>query len=210
MRWWQTAQQGLKSVFLAALILASCAAPGGNEEGGCGGTEAFITCVDVTSITPVSMGVNTSNVDARRNVCTDMAGMPTGDEPFGDHNAQVTLVSQRFPTASGDFDIRIVGYSVTYRLNLPCPTAAQGCPPLPGFSSRESLFIPAGGTVTVTLPFVPINVKAEYVSGGGELLRTAPSYIVTYTFTAQTVRFSDTFTVQGSSQFTIADFNNCP
>jgi len=210
MRRWQTVQQGLKSLFLVALILASCAAPGGNEEGGCGGTEAFVTCVDVVSITPTSGATNTSNVDARRNVCTDLMGMPTGIEPFGDHNAQVTLINQRFPTARGDFAVRIVGFSVTYRLNGPCPTAARGCPPLPGFSSSESIFIPSGGTVTVTLPFVPINVKAEYVAGGGELTRTAPSYTATYTFTAQTVRFTDTFTVQGNSQFTIADFNNCP
>jgi len=48
------------------------------------------------------------------------------------------------------------------------------------------------------------------VRAGGELGIAAPSYSVTYTFTAQTIGLNDTFTVRGSAQFTITDFNNCP
>jgi hypothetical protein len=81
---------------------------------------------------------------------------------------------------------------------------------LTGFTSGASIVIAVGQTVTVTLPFVPISTKNEYVRAGGELGIAAPSYSVTYTFTAQTIGLNDTFTVQGSAQFTITDFNNCP
>jgi hypothetical protein len=139
--------------------------------------------------------------------------MVTGLEPFADHNALVTLVNQQFPTSTSTdraFDIGIIGYSVTYRLNQPCPAAARGCPPLTALTSAESIFIPAGETVTVALPFVPLSTKQEYVRAGGELGNAPPSYSATYTFTAQTIGVNDTFTVQGSAQFTITDFNNCP
>jgi hypothetical protein len=160
------------------------------------------------------MDDDTSNVDARQDQCQDpVTGTVTGLEPFADHNALVTLVNQQFPTSTDTdraFDIRIIGYSVTYTLNQGgCPAASRGCPPLTGFTSSESIIIPVGETVTVTLPFVPLRVKNEYVQAGGELGIAAPSYSATYTFTAQTIGLVDTFTVQGSAQFTITDFNNC-
>jgi hypothetical protein len=161
------------------------------------------------------MDENTSNVDARQDQCQDpVTGAVTGIEPFGDHNALVTLANKQFPTSTATdraFDIRIIGYSVTYTLNQGgCPAAARGCPPLTGFTvSGESIVIPVGETLTVTLPFVPLRVKNAYVQAGGELGNAAPSYTTTYTFTAQTVGLVDTFTVQGSAQFTITDFNNC-
>lgn len=213
MRRWQMTQQGLKSLFLVILILASCSAPSDNGEGGgCGGSEASITCLNVIGITPTSVNGNTTNVDARQDACSDLTGVVTSIEPFGDHNALVTLVNTQFPTSTGStsraFDIRIVGYSVTYTLNQ-CPAAARGCPPLTGLVSGESIVIAAGQTVTVTLPFVPLSVKDEYVRGGGELGIAPPSYTTIYTFTAQTIGLNDTFTIQGISQFTITDFNNC-
>jgi hypothetical protein len=214
MRRWQIAQHGLKGLFLVAWIVVSCSAPSDNGEGGgCGGSEASITCVNVVSVIPTSVvSGDTSNVDARQDVCTDLTGAVSGIEPFADHNALVTFQSQPFPTVTAtgrNFSVRIVGYSVAYRLNR-CPTAASGCPPLAGFTvSGESIFIPAGGVVSVTLPFVPLSTKDEYVRAGGELGLATPSYSVTYTFTGQTVGLNDTFTVQGSSQFTITDFNLC-
>jgi hypothetical protein len=214
MRRWQMTQQGLKSLFLVILILASCSAPSDNGEGGgCGGSEASITCLNVIGITPTSTNGDSPNVDARQDACTDLTGVVTSVEPFTDHNARVTLQNTQFPTSTGPtsrtFDVRIVGYSVTYRLNQ-CPAAARGCPPLTGFTvSGESIVIAVGQTVTVTLPFVPLNVKDEYVRGGGELGTATPSYTAIYTFTAQTIGLNDTFTVQGSSQFTITDFDNC-
>jgi hypothetical protein len=214
MRRRQMARQGLKGLFLVVLILASCSAPSDDGAGGgCGGSEAAITCLSVTGIVPTSVTGDTTNVDALQDQCRDPAtGAVTGLEPFGDHNALVTLVNQQFPTTTASdraFDIRIIGYSVTYRLNL-CPTAARGCPPLTALPvSGESIVIPVGQTVTVTLPFVPLSTKNEYVRAGGELGIAAPSYSATYTFTAQTIGLVDTFTVQGSAQFTITDFNNC-
>ena len=214
MRCRQMTQQGLKGLFLVVLIFASCSAPSDNGAGGgCGGSEASVNCLNVVRISPTSTvsGV-TSNVDALQDQCRDLTGTVTSIEPFGDHNALVALANTAFPTATGPtshpLDIGTIGYSVTYTLNQ-CPAAARGCPPLTGFTTGESIAIPAGQTVTVTLPFVPISVKNQYVQAGGELGAAAPSYTVTYTFTAQTIGLIDTFTVQGSEPFTITNFNNC-
>src|SRR5439155_10340537 len=101
MRRWQMTQQGLKSLFLVILILASCSAPSDNGEGGgCGGSEASITCLNVTGITPTSVKGDSTNVDARQDQCTDLTGVVTSIEPFGDHNARVTLVNSQFPTTT--------------------------------------------------------------------------------------------------------------
>jgi len=214
MRYSQMIQQVLKGLFLMVLLLASCSSPSDDGAGGgCGGSDASITCLNVTSIVPTYLDEDTSNVDALRDQCRDpVTGEITGIEPFTDHNADVTLVNKQFPTSTATdraFDIGITGYSITYTLNQPCPTGAVGCPPLTTLTSGESIFIAAGETVTVTLPFVPISRKTEYVQAGGNL-NTPPSYTATYTFTAHTIGANDTFTVQGSAQFTIADFNNCP
>jgi len=208
-------QQVLKGLFLVVLILASCSAPDDDGAGGgCGGSDASITCLNVTGIVPTSLTDDTTNVDALRDQCRDpVSGAVTGPEPFADHNARVILVNKQFPTSTDTdraFDIGISGYNLTYRLNQPCPAAARGCPPLTTLTSAESIVIPAGQTVTVTLPFVPLSTKNEYVQAGGELGTAAPSYSATYTFTAHTIGANDTFTVQGSAQFTITDFNNCP
>lgn len=212
MRWWQMARQGLQGLFLVALILTSCAAPGGESTAeGCGGLEASVSCLDITQIAPTSAGAETSNVDALRDTCRDaITGAVTGIEPFTDHNAQIAFRNTRFPTASGTFDIRILSFTVSYTLNQ-CPARAIGCPPLTGFTvANSTLVVPAGGTATATFPFVPLRVKAEYVAAGGELFSTSlPSYAATYVFTAQTTRFNETVTVRGSAQFTIGDFNNC-
>jgi hypothetical protein len=215
MRCPQMIQQVLKGLFLVVLILASCSAPSDDGAGGgCGGSDASITCLNVTGIVPTYLDEDTSNVDALQDQCRDpMTGAITGIEPFTDHNALVTLVNKQFPTTQPTdraFDIGITGYSVTYTLNQPCPTGAVGCPPLTTLISGESIFVAAGETVTVTLPFVPISRKTQYVQAGGDLGNAPPSYTATYTFTAQAIGVNDTFTVRGSAQFTIADFNNCP
>ncbi len=206
MRRWQMARQGLQGLALVVWILASCSAPGSdNPQEGCGGLEATVSCLRITSISPIP----TSNVDAHQDICIDpVTGLVTATETsFGDHNAQVTLSNTRFPTASGGFDIRILGYSVFYSINQ-CPALARGCPPLPGFTvSSQTTVIPVGTSVTLTLPFVPLRVKQEYVAAGGELFsRSLPSYDATYVFTAQTISFNQTFTVSGDAEFTIGDF----
>jgi hypothetical protein len=202
-------QQGLKSLFLIMLILVSCSAPDSdNPAEGCGGLEASVSCLEVVSIAPISTaGGNSSNVDAFQELCVDSTtGQITSTEVFTDHNASITFSNMLFPTATGTgFDIRITGYSVSYSINQ-CPATAQGCPPLPGFTVSESILVLNGQTVVVTLPFVPLRVKNAFCTGGGERGTAKPSYTATYTFTAQTTRFNDTFTVTGSSQFTIGDF----
>ena len=211
----QVTQQIMKGLFLVVLILTSCSGPDDDGAGGgCGGSDASITCLNVTGIVPTYLSEDTNNVDALRDQCRDpVTGAITGIEPFTDHNALVTLVNTQFPTSTATdraFDIGITGYSVTYTLNQPCPTGAVGCPPLTTLTSGDSILVAAGQTVTVTLPFVPISRKTEYVQAGGELRNAPPSYTATYTFSAHTIGANDTFTVQGSAQFTIADFNNCP
>ncbi len=212
MRRWQMTQQGLKSLFLVILILASCSAPGSdNPAEGCGGTEASVSCLSITSIVPTSSaGGNASNVDAFPELCVDTTTVPptiTSRETFTDHDADITFSNELFPTSTGTgFDIRIVGYSVSYRLNQ-CPTAATGCPPLTSFTvSGTNILVPVGQTVTVTLPFVPLRTKNEYCAARGEPGRANPSYTATYTFTAQTTRFNDMFTVTGGAEFTIGNF----
>jgi hypothetical protein len=210
MRRWHRARQGLQSFVLVVLILASCSAPGGdNPAEGCGGLEASVSCLEITGIAPTSTaGGASSNVDAFQTLCLDPATGTVTAEPFTDHSANVTFANMRFPTAQAGFDIRILGYSVSYSLNQ-CPAAALGCPPLTGFTvSGASLLIAAGQTVTVTLQFVPLRVKNEFCAAGGERGAAIPSYTATYTVTAQTTRFNDTFTVTGSAEFTIGDFNS--
>lgn len=204
------ALQGLKRLFLMALILVSCAAPGSdNPAQGCGGTEASVSCLEITSIAPVSAGgggANSSNVDAFQEFCTDPTTGQVTFESFTDHNAAISFSNMLFPTATTGFDIRVVGYSVSYGLNQ-CPAAAQGrCPPLTGFTvSSASILIPKGGAVTVTLPFVPLRTKNEFCTAVGKSAGF-PSYTATYTFTAQTTGINDMFTVTGSAEFTIGDF----
>jgi len=204
-------QQGLKSLFLIMLILVSCSAPDSdNPAEGCGGLEASVSCLEIVSIAPTSTaGGNSSNVDAFQELCVDSTtGQITSTEAFTDHNASVTFSNMLFPTATGTgFDIRITGYSVSYRLNNPCPATALSCPPLTGFTvAGESILVLNGQTVVVTLPFVPLRVKSEFCTQVRAPENVPPSYTATYIFTAQTTRFNDTFTVTGSAQFTIGDF----
>jgi hypothetical protein len=213
MRRWQMTQQGLKGLFLVVLILAGCSATGGgdNPEQGCGGTEAAVSCLNIVSIAPKdATGTVTSNVDAFAHICTidPVTGQVLTVEHLPDHNADVTFSNTKFPTALSTFDIRIVSFSVSYKLN-DCPRNATGCPPLPGFTvSSETIVVTAGGMVVRTLPLVPLRVKDAYVTAGGELGVASPSYSAFYVFTAQTIGLNDTFTVEANTEFTITDFSN--
>src|SRR5262245_55155807 len=100
MRYSQMIQQVLKGLFLMVLLLASCSSPSDDGAGGCcGGSDASITCLNVTSIVPTYLGEDTSNVDALQDVCArdPVTGAVTELEPFTDHNADVTLVNMQFP-----------------------------------------------------------------------------------------------------------------
>jgi hypothetical protein len=210
MRRWQMTQQGLKSLFLVVLILAGCAASGGsdNPEQGCGGSEATVSCLTILSVVPTGG----SNVDAFAHVCTidPTTGAVQTAETLTDSTASVTFDNTKFPTALGTFDIRIVSYSVSYQLN-DCPRNATGCPPLPGFTvSSETIVVTPDTPVARTLPLVPLRVKNAYAAARGERGIAAPSYSAIYVFTAQTIGFNDTFTVEANTEFTITDFDTCP
>jgi hypothetical protein len=168
-----------------------------------------VSCLEVDNIAPQDAADNvSSNVDAFRNVCLDDEGNPTDPEPFTDHNADITFSNSTFPGADDSFDIRLVRFSISYRLN-DCPTGVSGCPALTGFSAGQSLLIPAGSTVTRTFPFVPLGVKDQYATAGGAEF-PPPSYTAVYTFTAQTTPFNETITVEASAEFSIGNFDLCP
>ena len=204
----QRIYRGLQGLVLLGLVclLMSCDDPGGR---GCGGTEATVSCLEVDNIAPQDSADNvSSNVDAFMEQCLDDEGNPTEPEPFTDHNADITFSNSTFPGADDSFDIRLVRFTVSYRLN-DCPAGASGCPALTGFAAGQNLLIPAGSTVTSTFPFVPIRVKDQYALAGGAE-RPPPSYTIVYTFTAQTTPFNETITVEASAEFSIGNFNLCP
>jgi hypothetical protein len=209
MRRWQMTQQGLKSLFLVALLLAGCAASGNDSPAeGCGGIEASVSCLQVTNVAPAS---GSTNVDAHQDICVDPRTNPATitatETPLSDDNILITFANNQFPTAGNGFAIRLLGFSVSYNLNQ-CPALARGCPPLPGFTgSAPTTIIPLGGSATLPFPFVPLRVKQAYTMVGGELFSASlPSYTATYVFTAETVSFNDTITVTASAPFTIGDF----
>jgi hypothetical protein len=207
------ARQGLQSLFLAVVLLVSCEGPNGdNPEEGCGGTGGSVSCLSITTIEPTSTaGGESSNVDAFQQLCREPESGAITAEEFTDHNATVTFTNTAFPTSGRvgvdtPFDIRITSYSVSYRLNQ-CPAAAQGCPPLTGFTvTGQSLLVPAGDSAQLDVPLVPLRVKNEFCNARGEVGTAIPSYTAVYTFSAQTTRFNENFTVTGSQEFTIGNF----
>src|SRR5262245_65721163 len=86
MRCSQMIQQVLKGLFLVVLLLASCSSPSDDGAGGgCGGSDASITCLNVTSIVPTYLDDDTSNVDALQDQCRDpVTGGIKGIKAFTD------------------------------------------------------------------------------------------------------------------------------
>lgn len=205
---WRTARTWFMGLSLIGILLlaVSCGGPGGEE---CGGLEDIASCVLITNITPQGSDGEVSNdVDVTFNPDCDGDVTTNDPEPFTQHVADITFSNSRFPTASEEttLSVTIRRMTITYTLNN-CPAGAV-CPPLSPFSQNVTLSIPAEGTATATFPFVPLDVKEEYVSQGGSLL-AFPSYNANYVFTGQTDFFNDTITVRGSEQFFIGSFNLC-
>lgn len=201
----------------AACLLLGCEADVRDE---CGGFGDQVSCLSIQSITPTDGSGNSSNVDAFQSVCSPgtvdpVTGEPTGDaqtEALTDHNATIVFANTTFPTAQNSLPVTIMNYSVSYSLNF-CPANAL-CPPLTGFSVSpgQTLQVPAGGVVSADFPLVPLSVKSEFAASaqptnGG--IFPPPSYTATYVFTAQTDFFSSDIRIEGFTQFTIGNFNNC-
>lgn len=202
---------GICIVGVVAMLLGCEANP--SEE--CGGLGDVVSCLSVTNVSPIDSTGNPSfNVDAVGNVCVDETGVRIADEPFTDHNADITFENSQFTTASDSFAVTLRSYSVSYILTN-CPEQASGCPSLSGFEGQRTIVIPVGGQVSDTFPFVPLDIKAEYVAEGGEVFGNAagapfPSYSAQYVFTATTEPFSSDIQVVVNRDFTIGNFNNCP
>jgi hypothetical protein len=195
-----------------AVLLVSCQGPGGDE---CGGIETVTSCVTLSSIQPFDGATesSTSDVDVVQTLCPDGTV-----EPFTSHRADVTFNNMPFPEfvdligdggggEQGSLPITIRQVKVEYQLDF-CPEGAV-CPPLTGFTQPVVINIPAEGTVTQRLDFVPLSVKNEFVDQGGGFF-DFPLYNVEYTFSGQTDFFNDSVEITGNAPFILGSFDNCP
>ena len=209
--------QGLVALGLLGLALGLLGCDSGiGGSGQCGGANDSDACVRIDKIEPVSVGQTSSNVDVIRDICTpDNPTTPTDEtvlEPFADHNAIVTISNAPLPVVGPvavDVSVTLQDFSISYTLNS-CPATSSGCPSLdtlrvvPG----QTVTIPPRSSVAITLPFVPLAKKLEYLSRGGG--RDAyPSYTATYSISG-TDAFNNSVSVQGAAQFTIGNFDLCP
>jgi hypothetical protein len=204
---------GLVALGLLSLTLGLLGCDSGSigGSGQCGGASDADVCVQINAIEPVYLGQTTSNVDALQDICSAATSTTSTLEPFTDHSARVTISNEPLPGvgpgANASTTVTLQDFSIRYTLNA-CPAGAT-CPAL------DTLTVAAGSIVTIlpgnsaiiTLPFVPLAKKFEYVSKGGSLL-AFPSYSANYTITG-TDLFHNDVSVRGSAQFTIGDFDNC-
>ena len=196
------------------LGLLGCDNGGIGGSGQCGGADNSDACVQINTIQPVYLGQMTSNVDAVRDICTpDNPATPVDEtvlEPFTDHNAIVTISNSPLPGVGpvADTSVTLQDFSISYTLNS-CPASATSCPPLDTLRAvpGQTVTIPPRSSVDITLPFVSLATKSQYVSNG--VPSGFPSYTATYIITG-TDAFNNRVSVRGSAQFTIGDFNNCP
>lgn len=190
------------------VLLGACGQIGGS--GQCGGVEDSGACVIIEDIQPTyeSGGGNTSDVDARQDLCTNVStGEVTDIEPFTDHSASVTISNNSLPGGNANLtpDVTLTNYTIVYSLNS-CPSG-ESCPDLEPVSVSQTLFIPANGNLTTTLKFVDLAKKAEYSDGVSSLL-IYPSYTATYTFSGTDI-FNNKVAISGAAEFTIGDYDNC-
>ena len=206
--------QGLFVLAVVGLALGLLGCNGGSigGSGQCGGASDSDACVRIDSITPVYLGQNTSNVDAVRDICVrDDPTTPADEtvlEPFTDHNAVVMISNSPLPGVGpiSPTTVTLRDFSISYVLNA-CPAGAT-CPALDTLTAAQTVTIPPNSSVALTLPFVSLAKKFEYVSKGGSLLRF-PTYVAVYTITG-TDAFHNAVSVRGAAQFTIGDFDHCP
>jgi hypothetical protein len=174
--------------------------------GGCGDTSG----VNVTAnIVPTYNGINTSDVDAVRDMC------PSGTlEYFADHMATATITANILnPAINPSETVHIDGYTIDYVSLADSPNA----PPIQRYVGNESLSFTVSGNgtaqVTGTVEFVDLIRKVQYIQDltSGSYQSSAAylnNYEATYTFEGHTDSGSN-FTFSASASFEIGDFNNC-
>lgn len=206
-------RQWVTGLFLTgmAVVLVGCKGTGGEE---CGGIDTVTSCLTVSSIQPFDGATDspTADVDVVQDLCPDFTV-----EPFTSHRADVTLTNAPFPEFIGLIDdgdettdeslaITIQRIDVTYQLEF-CPVGAV-CPPLTGFSQAVTINVPANGSVTQRIEFVPLNVKLEFLDQGGGAF-DFPLYNIEYTFSGRTDFFNDAVEITGNAPFVLGNFDNC-
>jgi hypothetical protein len=186
-------------------LLTACGSPGGE---GCGGVEAQVSCVSITSIQPTSTaGGDSSDVDVVQNPDCDGDLTTIDPETFTKHDAIITFTNRAHPSADGSLNVSLESLRLTYQVSN-CPPPAV-CPPLTGLSQNVSLDIPEESEAEGTFDLVPISTKLEFLNLGGNA-NAFPTYTANYVFTARTQFFSDTITINGSVNITLGSFNLCP
>jgi len=199
-------RQSLVVLGLLGMTLGVLGCDGGSVGGSgqCGGSNDSDACVRVVTVEPTYLDQTTSNVDVVQVTCPNNT-----PEPFTDHAAAVTLSNSPLPGVgpTADTSVTLQDFSVRYSLNA-CPAGAT-CPALDTLTVApgQTVTISPNSSVTVTLPFVSLAKKFEYVSKAGSLL-AYPSYTATYTITG-TDSFHNSVSAQGSAQFTIGAFDHC-
>lgn len=208
-------RQGLVALGLLGVVLGLLGCDSGiGGSGQCGGASESDACVRIDKIEAISADQTSSNVDVIRDICTpDNPTTPTDEtvlEPFGDHNAIVTISNAPLPGVGpiADTSVTLQDFSISYSLNS-CPASAIGCPPLDTLRAvpGQTVTIAPGSAVAITLPFVPLAKKIEYVRKGGAL-SGFPSYTAIYII-AGTDAFNNSVSVRGAAQFTIGNFDFC-
>ena len=205
--------QGLLALGLlgVALGLLGCDGDSLGGSGQCGGSNNSDACLQITQIAPVYLNQASSNVDVVRDICTPATDTTAAVvEPFTDHSATITITNSRLPGVgpAAPTTVTLQDFSISYTLNS-CPATSVGCPPLDTLPAvpGQTVTIPSGTSVSITLPFVSLAKKLEYVNRGGSL-NAYPSYTATYIL-AGTDTFNNAVSVRGSAQFTIGNFDYC-
>ncbi|MFC1610207.1 hypothetical protein ACFL6C_04565 [Myxococcota bacterium] len=222
-REWSNLMNHLR-VSLVCGAVGLCGAGGCYKPLACGFESEAGACLTVVTVAPYSSILDTqsANVDAFRGQCE--VPDPVNDqewmlepEPFQDHLAVIAVSNEAPIDAVSKQDapaVTLNQYAVEYVLN-DCgvtggdvPTAAT-CPSLDPIErhTAESTTIRAGEKIDITIPMVPLRKKFEYRERGGNPF-AIPSYTAVlhlYGFDAE-----GEASLEGSTEFTIGDFDSCP
>lgn len=203
---------------LAVIVVAGAACADPSQR--CGVKTSQGACVSTLSVSPNYRGVATSDVDVVQDQCLVTPGVPApGDggvaippryeaEYFADHNV-VVRISNRPPVELGAYPDRappvvLSRTRVEYHLNGICESSCPDLDPLE-FDGPTATVL-SGTETDVTLPFMPLRRKIEFVDRGGAT-NGYPSYTAHYTVLGTDPKGE--FEISFDAEFTAGDFDFC-
>ena len=188
---------GLICLSVAAIMLYSCS--------GSGSSGTIIT----VSLTPTYNKKNTPSVDVVQDTCK------SGDfEYFADHSATAVFSASLYNSnMSQPLTFTIDRYTITFTTMADSPLA----PPIQTDSREQSASFTVSGSTTSTLTMdvslVDLVRKVKYMQDlSGRSYGSSPDYLNNYTATYVFEGHNDrgeSFTVSGSTNFEMGDFDNC-